>query len=796
MKKILFLLLLVIIQGCSKSEDKIKNYLESGISLYDKGNYDKAKIQFKNIILLNNKHAGAYYHLALIDEKRQNWQSMFNNLSQVVRLDPKNNEAILKLGRLNLLSGRQAEAIKNVETVLKTDPQNQDALALKGAVFVKQEKMDDAMALAEQVLKQRPDHTDAISLKTVIHLTKNDPATAIATVEKALRLKPGDLSLLLLKLQVHSQIKDLPAVEQDYFGLISQFPENFEFTYSLVKHYSDIGQDEKALEKLQTLIDAHPEDLKPKLVLIDFLMQKRPEQVEKTLAGYLAQYPDDADLLFRSVAVNVKLNKNTEAKQALNKIIELKPKSKEGLNAKIMLAKMAFQDNDTELAQNLIKAVLSEDKTNQDASLMKARLDLQKGLTDEAITNLRLVLRDFTNSEEALVLMGQAYLKKNSPELAEENFRKALAVNPANFDALMPVVSTLIRHNETTRAEELLKKALAEKPDHTGALQAMAQIKLMQKDWAGSQKVADLIGAKPKGAGFSKFLSGKISETQEHYKEAIGQYKEALTLSPDLTDALQGMANSYSALKQMKDMYAYLDEFIAAHPEEKYPWLLKGQLLTNEKTYDAALKTLTDANVKWPKTPEFYEAIANVFLQQKDNVQAVAIINKGIHEMPGEIRLSLFLASIYEQTADYGQALKLYEGLLAKNPTIDLIVNNFVSLLLEHFNTKENIDRAVNLAKRFERSDQPYFMDSYGWALYHSGKYDEALQILREAAKKMPETPVFRYHLGAAYYKTKNIALAITELEEALKAGAKTGDFLEKKTVEELLKTIRSEPAA
>lgn len=795
MKKILILLLLVIIQGCSKSEDKIKNYLESGKSLYEKGNYDKAKIQFKNIILLNNKHSEAYYRLALIDEKKQNWQSMFNNLSQVIRLDPKNNDAILKLGRLNLLSGRQNEAIKNVETVLKTDPNNPDALALKGAVFVKQEKMDDAMALAEQILKQHPDHTDAISLKTVIHLTKNDPATAITTVEKALQLKPDDLSLLLLKLQVHSQIKDLAAVEQDYFDLIKRFPENFEFTYSLVKHYSDIGQEDKALEKLQTLIDTHPDELKPKLVLLDYLMQKRPEQVEKTLAGYLAQYPDDTDLLFRSVAVNVRLNKNAEAKQALNKIIELKPKTKEGLSAKIMLAKMAFQENDTELAQNLAKEVLSEDKNNLDAALMKARLDLQKGLTDEAIANLRVVLRDFTNSEEALVLMGQAYLKKNSPELADENFRKALAVNPANFEALMPVVSTLIKNNETTRAEELLTKALAEKPDHSGALQAMAQVKLMQKDWAGSQKVADLIGAKPKGAGFAKFLGGKISETQGLCKEAVGQYKEALTLSPDLTDALHGMANCYGSLKQMKEMYAYLEEFIAAHPEEKYPWLLKGQLLTNDKTYDAALKVLTEATGKWPKIPEFYEAIANVYLQQKDNGKAVAIINKGIAEMPGEIRLALFLASIYEQTADYSQALKLYEALFAKNPNVDLIVNNLVSLLLEHFNTKENVDRAVNLAKRFERSDQPYFVDSYGWALYNSGKYDEALQILRETAKKMPEAPVFRYHLGAAYYKTKNNALAITELEEALKAGEKAGDFTEKKAVEELLNTIRTKPA-
>ena len=153
------------------------------------------------------------------------------------------------------------------------------------------------------------------------------------------------------------------------------------------------------------------------------------------------------------------------------------------------------------------------------------------------------------------------------------------------------------------------------------------------------------------------------------------------------------------------------------------------------------------------------------------------------------------LASVYEQTKDYDKALETYNALIAKYPTVDIAVNNLVSLLLDHFNTKENIDRAVSLAKQFERSEQPYFVDSYAWALINSGKNEEALNLLREVVKKMPEVPVFRYHLGMAYHNTKSQALALTELEEALKLGEKTGDFIEKEAVEKLLATIKSDPA-
>lgn len=791
MKKIFIVLFLVLITGCGKTEDKIRNYLDNGKSLYEHGNLDKAKIEFKNVVQLDKKNVDAYYYLALIDEQKQNWQSMFGNLAQVIRNDPKHTQALKKMGRLNLLSGRQNEALKNVDALLKASPEDPDALALKGAIMVKQGNLDKGMEFAEEVLKRHPDHSDAVSLKTVVYLTKNDTASALNTVVKALELKPTDVSLHLLQLQVHTQSKNLTAIEQDYQQLIRLYPDKLDYTYALVKHYADIGETDKALTTLQELIDKHPDQMKPKLVLVDFLMQKKPELVEKTLAGFHAKFPEEPEFHFRSAALYLKLNRIDEAKKSLNRIIELKPNSKEGHSAKIMLAKMAFQEKDTELAQNLVKQVLSDDPHNLEGLLMKARMDMQKGLYDEAITNLRVVLRDYSNSDEAMVLIAQAYQRTTSPELAEEHFRKALSINPANFDALIPVASNMIKNKDIGRAEELLQKALAIKPDHPGALQALAEVRIMKKDWVGSQKVADLIASKPKGAGYSKFIGGKISEEQGLYKEAIGQYKEALVISPDISNALLGIASSYEKLNQIKEVYPYLDEFIVAHPNDAYPWLLKGQLLAKEKRTDDALKLLTEAIGKWPKTPEIYEEIARIYIEKKDNDKAIAVINQGLEAMPDQIRLSMFLASAYEQSGDYENALKSYEALIEKNPNVDIIVNNLVSLLLDHFNTKENLDRAVNLAKRFERSDQPYFSDSYGWALLNSGQNDEALKVLRDVVKNMPQVPVFRYHLGLAYHKTNNKALAVSELEEALKLGNETSGFIEQKAAEELLKTIK-----
>ncbi|CAG7857755.1 hypothetical protein MCAMS1_02695 [biofilm metagenome] len=792
MKKLLIIFLLIFIQGCSKTEDKVKSYLESGKSFYQKGNYDKAKIEFKNVIQLDAKQAVAYYHLALIDEKNQNWQGMFGNLSQVAKLNPKNNDALLKLARLTLLSEHADEALGHVETVLKNNPEDPDALALKGAIYIKQNNLEGAMALAEQVLEKHPDHTDAVSLKTVTYMSKNDLSAALATVEKALQTKPSDLSLLLLKLQVHTQNKDNAAIEQDYLNLIKQFPDKLDYTYALVKYYVNSNQDEKAISTLQATIDAHPNDMQPKLVMIDYQIQKKPELADKTLADFLAKYPQEPELYFRSAAINLNNNKIADAKQALTKITELKPDSKEGSKAKIMLAKLALQENDTAKAQDFVKSVLAKDAENLDGLLLKGRLDLQKGVYDDVISSMRVVLRDYSNSDEALVLIGQAYLKKNSPELAEENFRKALEINPANFDALMPVASNLIKNKEVKRAEELLNKALTAKPDHPAALQALAQVKMLQKDWTGTQKVADIINNNPKGSGYSKFLSGKISQEQGLHKEAIGQFKEALQISPDLQDALRGLVTSYDTIKDPKAMLAYLQEFMAKNPENAYAWLLKGQVLAKEGKSDDALKVLSEAIGKWPKAAELYEAVASIYNSKKDSDKAIEAINQGLAAVPDQPRLSIILASTYEQIGSFDKALEIYETINKKYPTIEIVTNNLVSLLLDHFNTKENIDRALTLSKSFEKSEQPYYVDSYAWALVNAGKNEEALNLLREVVKKAPNVPVFRYHLGAAYQKTNSTALAKTELEQAIELGKKTGGFPEQAATEKLLSSINT----
>ncbi|MBE8232298.1 MAG: tetratricopeptide repeat protein, partial [Endozoicomonadaceae bacterium] len=164
----IFVVCILLIQGCGDSADKAQDYLRNGKTYFQKGEYDKARLEFKNALQIDSKLAEPYYYLALIAEKNQNWQGMFAKLSKTIKLVPDHSEALIKLGRLYLLSGGLDEALEQAEKVLKVSSNNIDAITLQGAVFFKQEQLIKAMEMADKALDLNLANVDAVSLKAAL----------------------------------------------------------------------------------------------------------------------------------------------------------------------------------------------------------------------------------------------------------------------------------------------------------------------------------------------------------------------------------------------------------------------------------------------------------------------------------------------------------------------------------------------------------------------------------------------------------------------------------------------------
>jgi len=78
------------------------NYFDKGKILFDKKEYEKSKIFFEKDIVFNPKSEKSYLYLAKIFNKNNNDQEQEINLSSVILLNPKNDEAIYMLTLLKI----------------------------------------------------------------------------------------------------------------------------------------------------------------------------------------------------------------------------------------------------------------------------------------------------------------------------------------------------------------------------------------------------------------------------------------------------------------------------------------------------------------------------------------------------------------------------------------------------------------------------------------------------------------------------------------------------------------------
>ena len=102
---LVFSLSLLLLSACGGAEGRKAKYLERGKSQMKEEKFDKAQVEFRNVLQIDPKNAQAYYYLGQIAEKQRNLQQAFGYYSKTVELAPDNLDAQSKIGRLLLLSG-------------------------------------------------------------------------------------------------------------------------------------------------------------------------------------------------------------------------------------------------------------------------------------------------------------------------------------------------------------------------------------------------------------------------------------------------------------------------------------------------------------------------------------------------------------------------------------------------------------------------------------------------------------------------------------------------------------------
>lgn len=109
--KIFLSLLLILYSSTSFAIENIN--LTKGKNFFEKKDFEQARIEFEKNIVYNPKNIDSYIYLSKIFSEVKNEQEEKKNIKTALLLDPKNEEALLLMIKLNIKEGDYSVAEEN-----------------------------------------------------------------------------------------------------------------------------------------------------------------------------------------------------------------------------------------------------------------------------------------------------------------------------------------------------------------------------------------------------------------------------------------------------------------------------------------------------------------------------------------------------------------------------------------------------------------------------------------------------------------------------------------------------------
>jgi Flp pilus assembly protein TadD len=252
-----------------------------GVLYYESDNWEAAQTHYEKAAALQpenetfQKNLADFYLAAMGDHQRA-----MQTYVHVLKLNPRDVEAILSCGQICISLGRGEDARDFINTALETEPWNENAQCLL------------------QQLEQAPETTIEAS-GTDLH----DRAKAKAA--------EGDL---------HGAIDDL----KQY---VAGAPDNASAHNDLGVLYFEAGDKSKALASYEQAVQLDPTDHTYRKNLADFYLieQGRAEEAMKLYLGVLEENPQDIESLIASGMLCVSLGQREDAKIFYRRVIEIEP---------------------------------------------------------------------------------------------------------------------------------------------------------------------------------------------------------------------------------------------------------------------------------------------------------------------------------------------------------------------------------------------------------------------------------------------------------------------------------------
>jgi tetratricopeptide (TPR) repeat protein len=491
----------------------------------------------------------------------------------------------------------------------------------------------------------------------------------------------------------------------------------------------------------------------------------RAAEEVKTAAG-LAPVRSNARLKYAEFEANAgDLARNTDM------LKEITRQAPDYLPAWGALAKIAYREKRYDDSLALLENIFNRDPSNLEGRLLQYDVLLAKGEVKSALDGLDRLNSLYPHIPVIKYDLARAYLRNDNPPGAISELNQVLALNPDFVDAILLLGEANLRAGDAQPVTVSMQQLLNKHPNLIQArvLLADAYSSLGKFDDA-ARTFRDQISVSPQsprpyvGLGLILRQQGKTSEARKAFERAqelepqnptpVEQLVELDILGKDFSSAFQRVRGRFEGRAQPSVM-----DFLEA------------KVYFAQGDWDRAEVALLKALQGDPNYSKAYDLLIYTYIAANKLPDASSRVNSLLSKQPNDLRLLMLSGLIYDKMNQFTKARDAYEKLLSLRPYFEAALNNLAWLYAEKLN---DLDKAYDLARKaraLEPGAAP-IADTLGWILYKRADYAQALDLLRESAAKLGNSPEAQLHLGMALYMMGQMDAARTALRHAVDASS------------------------
>lgn len=391
----------------------------------------------------------------------------------------------------------------------------------------------------------------------------------------------------------------------------------------------------------------------------------------------------------------------------------------------------------------------------KEISYQKERIFLKMHDYSRAEYELQKLIDAYPDEVDYYVHIGQFYRETGQKEKAMNTYKKILALDPANGKVHLSLADYYRDMKDEKKCFDELKLAFS-----SPSLEVDTKMRILVQHYTFTE--SDSVSKKQADTLIKIFVAAHPNDTKvqtvygdfllrdKKYAEALTAYRKAIAIDKTRFYPLNQVLVIDNELGDYDAMEKESNEAIELFPNEPSPYLCKGVALIQKKRYNEAIDALKEG---------------------KEYV---------VDNLPLKADFYSYMGDAYYKMKNYPESDKAYDKALELDPDNANVLNNYAYYLTLR---GEKLERAEKMAKHANelRADISSYQDTYGWVLYHEGKYEEAKKWIEFAVKNGGgSNPVILEHFGDVMYRLGDTDKAYEYWNKALKAG-KGSEFLQKK---------------